>query len=371
MGLSIAHHLAAAGVRPLLLERHHLGAGSTGKSGAILRQHYSLALTAAMARDSLRVYAEFDQRFGGGAGFRRTGMALIVRGADRPALEANLALQRDLGVRTELLEGAALAEALPGAAVGEDVVGCFEPDAGFADPLATVATLAGAVRRAGGHIREGAEVLGLDAGPSAVRGVRLAHETIGADRVVVAAGPWAARVMRWVGWDAAVEARRVQCAVFRRPVGFAGGPVLIDFPNDMYAKHAGETHVGSIAPEETEGVDPDAYDEGVDGAYVRLAHARVIRRLPPLASAPRFGGYGALYAVTPDWHPVVGQVGPQGMYLCAGFSGHGFKLAPAIGATVAAELSGAPPRHDLAPLRPERFRDGRRVSGRYQYSIIG
>lgn len=84
-----------------------------------------------------------------------------------------------------------------------------------------------------------------------------------------------------------------------------------------------------------------------------------------------FGGYGALYAVTPDWHPVVGEVGLEGLYLCAGFSGHGFKLAPSIAATVAAEVVGKKPPHDFAILRPDRFATGTHIETRYAYSILG
>ena len=139
MGLSIAHHLAVAGARPTVLEARILGAGSTGRSGAILRQHYSHELTACMARDSLQIFAAFEDYCGGSAGFVRTGMALVVRAADSEALRQNLRMQTGLGIRTSLMSAAGLAEAVPGLEATDDVVGCFEPDAGYADPLATLA----------------------------------------------------------------------------------------------------------------------------------------------------------------------------------------------------------------------------------------
>jgi len=67
----------------------------------------------------------------------------------------------------------------------------------------------------------------------------------------------------------------------------------------------------------------------------------------------------------------VGPAGPEGMYLCAGFSGHGFKLSPSVGATVTAELLGDTPPYDFTILRPDRFRRGENVVGRYAYSIVG
>ncbi len=372
MGLSIAERLGRRGVRPLVLERRSLGAGSTGKSGAILRQHYSVELAAAMARDSLRTYAAFEEEVGGSAGFVNCGMALIVGSEDREGLDRNLEMQDRLGIRSEPVDGVALAELVPGLAGHEEVVGSYEPDAGYADPMMTLAALAAAVRRAGGTIREETEVAGFVEDDGRVTGVETRDgEVISGDRIVVAAGPWSGRVMGWLGWESPVDAVRVQTAMFRRPLDYDGGPVVIDFPNEMHAKHAAETHVGSISPLEISSVDPDNYDEGVDGAYVELAHERLARRLPVMGHAQRFGGYGALYAITPDWYPVIGPAGAEGLYLCAGFSGHGFKLAPAIGGTVAAELLDEDSPYDVEPLRPDRFERGEPVSGAYSYSVMG
>src|SRR6185295_4381621 len=104
MGTSISWHLAKrrAG-RVMLLEKSFLGAGSSGKSGAIIRQHYSHPLTATMAQKSLRVFEHFEDVVGGPPVFTRTGMALIVNEKDRAALETNVAMQRDLGIDVRII----------------------------------------------------------------------------------------------------------------------------------------------------------------------------------------------------------------------------------------------------------------------------
>src|SRR6202795_4764276 len=96
MGASIAWALSSrrAG-RVVVLEKSYLGAGSSGKSGAIIRQHYSNRLTADMARRSLRVFEHFDDAVGGPPVFTRTGMVLVVNQRDRAGLEANIAMQRE------------------------------------------------------------------------------------------------------------------------------------------------------------------------------------------------------------------------------------------------------------------------------------
>src|SRR5437762_4985130 len=109
MGTSIAWQLAKrrAG-KVMLLEKSFLGAGSSGKSGAIIRQHYSNRLTAAMARQSLRVFDRFEECVGGPPVFTHTGMVLVVHERDRAALEANVAMQRELGIDVRLVSAQGL-----------------------------------------------------------------------------------------------------------------------------------------------------------------------------------------------------------------------------------------------------------------------
>ena len=105
MGTSIAFHLARrGGGRVLVLERSFLGAGSSGKSGAIIRQHYSHPLTAGMARHGLKFFERFPELVGGPAVFTHTGLVVVATAANRSALEANLTMQRGLGIKVSRSE---------------------------------------------------------------------------------------------------------------------------------------------------------------------------------------------------------------------------------------------------------------------------
>ncbi|HJT76075.1 MAG TPA: FAD-dependent oxidoreductase, partial [Gemmataceae bacterium] len=162
IGTSIA--LALARRRPgrvVLLEKAFLGAGSSGKSGAIIRQHYSNRLTAAMAQKSLRVFEHFEDAVGGPPVFTRTGMVLVVNERDRAALEANVAMQRELGIDVRLVSGQVLADIDPNARLGEDEVAAFEAEAGYVEAVQVVASFAEAARREGADIRLGVEVKGI------------------------------------------------------------------------------------------------------------------------------------------------------------------------------------------------------------------
>ena len=159
IGASIAHALARrrAG-RVLLLEKSHLGAGSSGKSGAIVRQHYSNRLTAAMAQQSLRVFEHFDDAVGGPPVFTHTGMVLVVNERDRAGLEANVAMQRELGIDVRLISARELVELDPNARVADDELIAYEAEAGYVEAVQVVASFAEAARREGADIRLGVEV---------------------------------------------------------------------------------------------------------------------------------------------------------------------------------------------------------------------
>src|SRR5271165_5033582 len=140
---SIAYHLARQRVgRVVLLEKSYLGAGASGKSGAIIRQHYSNKLTASMAQMGLRVFEHFDEVVGGPPVFTRTGMVLVVNERDRAGLEANIAMQRELGIDVRLVSAQVLADIDPNARLAEDELAAFEAEAGYVESVQVVASFA-------------------------------------------------------------------------------------------------------------------------------------------------------------------------------------------------------------------------------------
>jgi glycine/D-amino acid oxidase-like deaminating enzyme len=115
-------------------------------------------------------------------------------------------------------------------------------------------------------------------------------------------------------------------------------------------------------------VDPDRFDTTIHrDEEVALLEA-VARRLPALHDAQPRGGWASLYDVSPDWQPVIGEIA-DGVFVDAGTSGHGFKLAPALGQRVADLVMGNPdPR--LAQFSPARFATGELLSAGYRDARI-
>lgn len=376
MGCATAMELGRKGQKVLVVEKGALASGSTGRSSAIVRQHYSNEVTARMARHGLEVFTDFEERVGGGAGFVRSGFLVLVPAEDAEGLRANVELQRSVGIDTELLSAEEVAEVLPGVASADLVAAAWEPGAGYADPHRTTTSLADAAKRAGARFLLNTEVTGIRFQGDRVAGVDTSAGAFDAGAVVNCAGPWGARVAAMAGLEVPVASCRAQVSVFGRPQGHRGDhPVVLDFAHASYFRpETGDLMlVGLIDPSEADDVvDPDRYPEHVDDGFDLSVGQRWMARCPDMEAASPRRGYAGLYAITPDWHPVIDEVpAGSGHFLCTGFSGHGFKLGPAVGLMVAEMVAGEEPTFDPRMFRLARWDEGDPVRGRYEYSITG
>jgi sarcosine oxidase, subunit beta len=364
MGASIAGELARRGVGVTLLEKRRLGAGSSGKSGAILRAFYPQPTLVRMARDSRDAYARFESEHGLAIGFRRPGALFLAPPEQAETLRGIVATLVALGVRAQFVEGPRLAGIEPRLRVDGPLVGAHEPDAAFVDPHKAVTAFGTLATRAGAEIVIGERALQLMRDGSRIVGAVTDLGERRADVVVLAVNAWTAPLLAGAGLTLPVLAVRPEQAYFEPPDRFgAPTPIVCDFELDVYYKDEGGrgVRVGRLGYEEDPRVDPDAYDEGVSGSFVAWTRAQIARRLPPFADATSWGGCGALYGVTPDAQAAIGFVpGVDGLFVAAGFSGHGFKLAPSVGKGVAEWLvDGSPAAFDAGFFDPGRFAAGR------------
>ena len=377
MGCSSAFRLSQRGLKVCVLEKSGLGNGSTGRSSAVIRQHYSNEITARMALHSLRVFQNFQDEVGGDSGFTEAGFLVLTPEKDLEGLEANVALQQRVGIQTDLLTLDDITEQWPYLEASDLVAAAFEPESGYADPNLTVNSFAQAAQRNGAEIYLDAEVIGLNFDSGAIRGVNTARGEFEAPAVVNCAGPWGARVAGLAGINVPIDPCRVQVAFFRRPEGHeADHPMVVDFTHGSYwrPETGGLTLVGLIDPSEQENVvDPDNYNEHSDLDFVADVGNRLVQRYPAMEQSGSNTSYAALYAITPDWHPVIDELIPDsGLFICAGFSGHGFKLGPAVGSLVADMVMGQTESGlERSLFRLSRFEEGKPVAGRYEYSIAG
>jgi sarcosine oxidase, subunit beta len=377
-GASIAYHLAAARAGQItLLERNTLASGTTGRSSAIIRQHYSIPTLARMAQRSLRTFQHFEEEFGRDVGFHTTGLLIGARAQDVDGLRATVDMHHELGIDSRMIDRDDL-RALEPRMLADDLVGaCHEPDAGYADPVSTTMTYAHRARQLGAQIRQRTPVQSLLLDGDRVRGVLLDDGTeVETRMVVMAANVWGVKLLADAGITVPVHASRHACILLQQPANF--GPqhaILLDFTNGLYLKPEGEnlTMAGTLDEAEAAIVDPDHFNAMPTRGEEEHYAERTARRIPAMGDATLQAGWAGLYDVSDDWQPLIGTfTGIEGLFCALGFSGHGFKLCPAIGELVTAMLLGhESPGVDRSIFSPDRFAGGKTSHSTYAYGIIG
>ena len=375
MGASILYNLAARGVKgPVLLERDTLGSGSTGRSSGAIRMHYSTEVNARLAWESLKIFQNFDETVGGGdAGWVKTGYMVFVTRDSIDGFKQNISMQRSVGIATQIVSREEARELAPAFHLEDDEAFAWEPESGHGDPSGTAMAYATRARELGARVVLESPALTVEIRNGRVRAVVTEMERYETPIAVVATGPWSARFLGRLGIDLPLLPTRHEVFLLRRPMeSVPFHPGGGDMANLIYFRPEGRdlTLVGNGNREEE--ADPDAYNSRVSTDFVEDIWPRLAKRIPAMADAQLFTGYAGLYTTTPDLHPVIDRVDSiEGLYICTGFSGHGFKLAPAVGIVMAELiLEGEACTIDISPLRMGRFQEGDLNQTRYAFRVI-
>ena len=372
MGCSMLYHLAQLGVsNSVLLERDVLGSGSTGRSQAICRMHYSNPVTASMAWESLKVFTNYEEMVGGTSGFVETGYLVIVEAVDRPGLERNVAMQQELGINTSVVTMDDVAELAPMVIVEAEEALAWEPMSGYADPYMVTTSYAARARQLGAEVQLRNPATGIAVAGDKVVAVLTAQGRVETSVAVVAAGPWSRRELGKVGVDVPLSTVRHQVATLTRPLdAIPNHPIVGDIAQSFSFRPDGSSM--TLVGFGEEDVEVDNYNEGVDMDDLAETLEKLARRMPAMSDSYFRGGWSGLFTTTPDWHPILDRVpGIEGLYCAIGFSGHGFKLSPMIGLTMAELIiRGQAATIDINPLRFERFAQGDLLSSSYRYRVL-
>jgi glycine/D-amino acid oxidase-like deaminating enzyme len=371
-GASLAFHLASAGSRPIVLERGTAAGGATGRSSGLVRMHYDVEADARLAWVSHGYFANWAERVGGDAGFVRTGFVQLVPPNEVPALRANVAMQQSLGIDTELIGRDEVAERVPGMVVDDVELAAWEPQSGYADPTMSTTSLLSAASDRGARLVTRCQVAEILTDGDRVVGVETSRGRFDAPIVVNAAGAWAGPLAESVGVDLPLQVWRHDVAYLRRPEGMGRHPVIIDFPNSMYARPEGDS-LTLVALEDGNplGGSPDAPVDAAAPGFLEKAAERLSQRMPGMVDAGLHSAHSGQDGITPDMHPIIGPAGPSGFYLDCGYSGTGFKIAPGVGAALAEQiLDGEARVADLRPYRYERFAEDDLIEGEHPYAPI-
>ena len=369
MGASVAYHLALKGCRDvLLLEREpFFGVQATGKCAGGIRYQFSTEINVRLSQLSLPMLDRFEEELEQPIDLRYCGyLFLLTREQDVAAFRQNVELQHRLGVDTEWLEPAQIAELAPLIDLDGVIAGTFNRRDGLADPNGVVQGYVSGARRLGARLLNDVEVTGVCVEDGRVKGVITDQGKVAADIVVNAAGPWAGEVGRMAGVDIPIVPVRRQIVVTGPLPGVPPDfPFVIDFSQSLYFHREGP---GILTGMSNAG-EPVSFDQSVDEDWELTHLEAAMKRLPLLERAGLASRWAGLYENSPDAHPILGQIpGVEGFYCIGGFSGHGFQHGPACGLLLAEEIvDGAAHTLDISSLDLARFAEGREI---VEYNVV-
>ncbi len=356
MGLSTAYHLAEKKCRDVaVLEKDLLAQASTGLSVGGIRQQFSHPANIRLSQESVEVFADFQRKFGVDINFRQVGYLFLTEREDTwKDFSTAVKTQRNLGVPVEVLSPGEIKKRWPYLNTDGLRGGTFGPEDGYADPYQAAMGYAKACRNSGVVIEEKKEVTAIIIRNGRVTGVQTPKGNISSPVVVIAAGAWAAQAGKTAGLDLPVTPCRRQVFMTKefdavpKPV-----PLVIDQDTAFYFR--GEDPgllMGMSDPDE-----PPGFHTHVDRNFLEKVIEAAVHRAPVLEKARILRGWGGLYAVTPDDNPIIDSLPVEGLYCAAGFSGHGFQHAPAVGRVTADLILQKRTDFDLEPFRYDRFEE--------------
>jgi sarcosine oxidase, subunit beta len=362
IGASVAYHLALRGCRDvLILEKEEAEiSGSTARSAAGVRHQFSSATNILLSRHSIDRLRAFDEEVGGHAELHQVGYLFLVSDPEVwVQYQANAALQRELGVRVELLTPEEAARFVP-RMHSDDLVGAtFGPDDGYVDPYGIALGYLRAAQAMGVRLQRATSVTGFELAGGRVVGVQTSSGRLGCEMVVNAAGPWAGHVGALAGLQIPVQPYR-RNLYMTTPFPQIPGPIplTVDVASGFYMRHEG----ASILMGRSNPTEPSSFNQTVDWDWLDQVLEAGLQRFPILEQAGLADNqcWAGLYEITPDHNPILGHHPERPGYVDAsGFSGHGIMHAPATGLLIAEEiLDGRAHTIDIDELRIGRFQQG-------------
>ncbi len=369
-GASLAFHLAQRGVRALVLEKKFTAAGATGRSSGLVRMHYDVREDTELAWVSFQYFRNWKEMVGGDCGFTRTGFVQLVAPRDVPTLKANVAVHQEIGVPVLLIGADDVRRLAPSFATDDVELAAYEPESGYAMPSDTANALMNAARAKGARLTQECAVTGVMVQGGRVTGVQTTQGEFSAPVIVNAAGAWAGKINEMAGLDLPFDTWRHDTMFVKRPPQMGPShPTVIDFSNEMYFRPEGALTLVGLEDGNPLGESPDGDSDHARSGFVERGIDRICRRIPIMENGGLHSAHGGYDGITPDQHPMLGIAGLEGFYLDCGFSGTGFKTAPAVGLCLSEMIVDGRARSvDLAIFAPGRFAEGRPIVGEHGYT---
>ncbi len=376
-GSSILYNLVKMGISDVLaLDARCPGCGQTSRSSALIRLHYTHPTLRDMAVYSWRFWRKYVEETGYmHEVFHETGIGFAGNEDHLKTMEEVVNSLKSSGVDAELYDP----EMFKREFYGElDVTGlagiAWEPGSGYCDAYDAVQGFIDYALKGGAEVKTRERVVGFEFEDDIINKVKTDKEVYEAEYIVNASGVWTNEVLKSLGIELPIKLAREDVLYVSQPnrkIWFGWG----DFSLGFYSRPDGETRylIGGLEPVYN-GFDPEPGEYSsppIDVVEDRLG--RAAKRFPLLNDTTPISAIYGFYDVTPDFQPIIGyDLKYRNLLHLVGLSGHGFKLAPAYGLTIAELIRyGEARRFDISSLTLERFKIGKDQHSRYKYGIIG
>ncbi len=359
IGTALAWNLAKAGCTDVAVVEREInpGLGSTAKAAGGIRAQFGSDINVRLSKLSIELFESFHRDVGIKVDFVQAGYLWIATtAAEMETFRRSVDLQRSRGLDVRLLDRDGVKAKAPYVRLDDVAGGTFHQRDGYAPPADYVMGYHKASKDLGVRYLLQTDVTGVLAANGAVTGLRTSKGDLSARRVVCAAGAFSGQVGKMIGVDIPVQPVRRQCFVTEKisdlphPI-----PMTIDYTTGVYC----HTESGGVLVGMADKDEPPSFNQNVDYPFLERMAEHAMHRIPRLETAAVKTQWAGLYEVTPDHHPILGELpGLKNFYMAAGFSGHGVMHAPATGRLMAELLTTGKSSIDLRPLRYERFKEG-------------
>ena len=359
IGCALAFELAKRGRKDILvIEKEYLTSGATGRCGAGIRQQWGTVLNATLSRDSTRIFEHLEEYTGynGDCGLNQGGYLITAyTEAEWAQFQKNLDLQHSLDIPSKKLSPQEAKEIVPHLNTEGLYGATFCHTDGHADPFHCTFAYAKGAERMGAEIATYTEVTGLRVGEGKITGVETDKGFVEAAVVINATGYNASKITQMAGLDVSVFPERHQILI-TEPVNHIQDPMVISFHHHFYCQ---QTPHGSFIMGIGDPTEPVSYNINASWKFLEDCATQVTAVLPILKNIRIVRQWGGLYDMSPDRNPVIDEMkGFNNFYTIAGFSGHGFMVAPKIAIILAQKLTGEKMDIDLHLFSAGRYETG-------------
>lgn len=358
IGSAIAFNLAKMGLTDVVIleKEKFVGSGATAKCAGGIRAQFSEEVNIKMSLLSENLLERFQEETGEEGIFDQCGYLFMASTTEQEDIfRKNLALQQANDVPVVWMTPEEISELAPKIRLDDIIGGTFCNKDGIGDPHVFTQGYANSARKKGVTIELDTEVTGVKVEGGKLTAVETNKGAISCDKVIDAAGPYAALIGKMAGVELPIQPIKRQIST-TSPLSWVPDtfPMVVDITSGLYChRESGGLLLGWADPDT-----PAGFDESLDPDYTDEIIMKAIDRIPILEEAGIASSWAGLYSVTPDHKAILGTI-PQveGLIVAAGFSGHGFMHGPAVGQLMAELITKGETSIDISSLSIDRLKD--------------